>query len=264
MAQRTASPVWSQHFFRDPARAAAVIAQLPLTPRDLVYEIGPGTGLLTQALVKQVRQVVAIEIDPALCASLRAHFHAWPNLRIVHADFLHYPLPSRDCVIVSNLPFSTTAAMVTRLLGAPHPPRAAYLIMQTEAAERFAGVPRETQYSVLAKPWFAFTIMQEIKRTDFVPVPRVDAALLAIRRREQPLVAYADAAWYRAFVRYGFGRWRKNLKATFRNVFSNLQFKTLACTLQFPLDATPTQLTFDQWIGFFRDFPLYITPRPPH
>lgn len=254
MAQRAAPPVWSQHFFRDPAHAAAVIAHLPLTPDDLVYEIGPGTGLLTQALVRRVRQVVALEIDPALCASLRAHFHAWPNIRIVHADFLHYPLPLRDYTIVSNLPFSATAAIVTRLLGAPHPPRAAYLIMQTEAAERFAGVPRETQYAVLAKPWFTFAVMQAFKRTDFVPVPRVDAALLAIRRREQPLVAREDAARYRAFVRYGFGRWRKDVKTNFRNVFSNLQFKTLARTLQFPLDATPTQLTFDQWLGLFRYF----------
>ncbi|GEM_PF-533820 len=254
MAQRTTSPVWSQHFFRDPAHATAVIAQLPLTPRDLVYEIGPGTGLLTQALAQRVRRVVAVEIDPALCVSLRARFHAWTNIRVVHADFLHYPLPSRDYTIVSNLPFGATAAIVTKLLSASHPPRASYLIMQIEAAERFMGVPRETQYSVLTKPWFVFTVMQEFKRTDFVPVPRVDAALLAIRRREQPLVAQKDAACYRAFVRYGFGRWRKDLKTNFRTVFSNLQFKTLARTLQFPLNATPTQLTFDQWCGLFSYF----------
>lgn len=254
MAQFSTAPLWSQHFFRDPARGAAVIAQLPLAADALVYEIGPGTGILTAALARRVKDVVAVEIDPALCARLRARFDAWPNVRVVHADFLHYPLPSRDYTIVSNVPFGVTVAVVSKLLRAPYPPCAAHLILQTEAAERFAGVPRETQYSVLTKPWFAFSIEREFKRTEFVPAPRVDAALLAIRRRDDPLVAHADAALYRAFVRYGFGRWRKDLKTSFRGVFSNLQFKTLARTLAFPLDATPTALTFDQWLGLFRYF----------
>lgn len=258
MAKFATNPIWSQHFFRDPARGAAVIAQLPLAADALVYEIGPGTGILTAALARRVKHVVAVEIDPALCARLRARFDAWPNVRVVHADFLHYPLPSRDYTIVSNVPFGVTAAVLSKLLRAPYPPHAAHLILQTEAAERFAGVPRETQYSVLTKPWFAFAIEREFKRTEFVPVPRVDAALLAIHRRDNPLVTQADAALYRAFARYGFGRWRKNLKASFRGVFSNLQFKTLARTLQFPLDATPTQLTFDQWLGLFRYFQIGV------
>lgn len=261
MAQFATNPLWSQHFFRDPARGAAVVAHLPIAPDALVYEIGPGTGILTAALARRVERVVAIEIDPALCARLRARFDAWPNVRVVHADFLHYPLPSRDYTIVSNVPFGVTAALVAKLLRAPYPPRAAYLILQTEAAERFAGVPHETQHSVLTKPWFAFSIEREFQRTEFVPVPRVDAALLAIRRRDDPLVAHADAARYREFVRYGFGRWRKDLKTGFRGVFSNLQFKTLARTLQFPLDATPTALTFDQWLGLFR---FFQTDVPPH
>jgi 23S rRNA (adenine-N6)-dimethyltransferase len=254
MAQFATSPLWSQHFFRDPARGAAVIAQLPLAADALVYEIGPGTGILTAALARRVKHVVAVEIDPALCARLRARCAAWPNVRVVHADFLHYPLPSRDYTIVSNVPFGVTAAVIAKLLRAPYPPRAAYLVLQAEAAERFAGVPRETQYSVLTKPWFTFAIEEHFARTEFVPVPRVDAALLAIRRRDPPLIGHKDATRYRAFVQYGFGRWRKDLKTSFRGIFSNLQFKTLARTLQFPLDATPTQLTFDQWFGLFRFF----------
>lgn len=261
MSRFVANPLWSQHFFRDPARAASVVAQLPLTRRDTVYEIGPGTGLLTAPLAERVGRVVAVEVDPALCARLRARFAAWPNVRVVHADFLHYPLPTEDYRVVSNVPFGVTAAVLAKLLRAPSPPRAAHLIVQTEAAERCAGTPRETQYSVLAKPWFALAIEREFARAEFVPVPRVGAALLAIRRRDNPLVPQADAALYRAFVRYGFGRWRKDLKTGFRGVFSNLQFKTLARTLHFPLDATPTALTFDQWLGLFRYFqtgvPLY-------
>ncbi len=71
MAKFATNPIWSQHFFRDPARGAAVIAQLPLAADALVYEIGPGTGILTAALARRVKHVVAVEIDPALCAPAR-------------------------------------------------------------------------------------------------------------------------------------------------------------------------------------------------
>jgi 16S rRNA A1518/A1519 N6-dimethyltransferase RsmA/KsgA/DIM1 with predicted DNA glycosylase/AP lyase activity len=88
MAHRSPSQIWSQHFFRDPARAASVVAHLPLTRHDTVYEIGPGTGLLTAPLAERAGRVVAVEVDPALCAHLRARFAASPHVRIVHADFL--------------------------------------------------------------------------------------------------------------------------------------------------------------------------------
>ncbi len=261
MAQRSAPQVWSQHFFRDPALAAAVVARLPLTRDDTIYEIGPGTGALTAPLAARVGRVVAVEIDPALCSSLRARFAASPNVRIVNADFLTYRLPRSPYTAVSNVPFAITTPIVTKLLTAPYPPRAAYLIVQAESAARFAGTPRETQYSVLAKPWFTFAVTRTFRRTDFAPAPRVDAALLAIRQRAGPLVMPADAEWYRAFVRYGFGWWRRSLKTSLRPVFSNMQFRRLADRLHFPLDATPTELTFAQWLGLFRFFRESV---PPH
>jgi 23S rRNA (adenine-N6)-dimethyltransferase len=260
MAHRSTSQIWSQHFFRDPARAASVVAHLPLTRHDTVYEIGPGTGHLTAPLAERAGCVVAVEVDPALCAHLRARFAAFPHVRIVHADFLTYPLPTHPYIVVANVPFAITAAVVTKLLDAPRPPRAAYLIVQREAAARFAGSPCETQYSVLAKPWFTLAATETFPRTAFTPAPRVDAAMLEIHQRAGPLVAPEDADLYRAFVRYGFGWWRRSLKTSFRPVFSNLQFRRLAEAYHFSLDATPTQLTFGQWLGLFRGFRAHVPP----
>jgi 23S rRNA (adenine-N6)-dimethyltransferase len=261
MAQRSTSPVWSQHFFRDPALARAVVACLPLTHNDTVYEIGPGTGALTAPLAARVGRVVAIEVDPALCTALRARFAAASTIRIVNADFLDYRLPHSPYTVVSNVPFAITTSIVTKLLTAPQPPCAAYLIVQREAATRFSGMPRETQYSILAKPWFTFAVTQAFKRTDFAPAPRVEAALLEMHQRAGPLIAPEDAEGYRAFVRYGFGWWRRSLKTSLRPVFSNLQFRRLAERLRFPLDVTPTELTFAQWLGLFACFRDHV---PPH
>jgi 23S rRNA (adenine-N6)-dimethyltransferase len=261
MAKYPASQVWSQHFFRDPALAAAIIGCLPLTHDDTVVEIGPGKGALTAPLATRAGRVHAVEIDPSLCTYLRSRFADVSNLRIINVDFLNYRLPISRFVAVGNLPFAVTTAIVTKLLTAASPPPAAYLVVQQEAAARFAGTPRETQYSILAKPWFTFAMMRTFKPQVFVPAPRVDAALLAIHQRAGPLVAPADADLYRAFVRYGFGHWRRSLKTSLRPVFSNLQFRRLADQLHIRADDTPTDLTFPQWLGLFDGFRMHV---PPH
>jgi 16S rRNA A1518/A1519 N6-dimethyltransferase RsmA/KsgA/DIM1 with predicted DNA glycosylase/AP lyase activity len=147
-----------------------------------------------------------------------------------------------------------TADIVRKILYTPPTPREAYLIMQREAAERFSGKPSETQFSVLAKPLFDIQIIRELRRTDFDPIPRVDSVLLHIKKRCSPLVRRDDTAIYRRFVCYGFSRWRRSLKLIFKPIFSYQQWKRLSKDLRFPLDATPSRLTFEQWLGLFECF----------
>jgi 23S rRNA (adenine-N6)-dimethyltransferase len=106
----------------------------------------------------------------------------------------------------------------------------------------------------LAKPLFNIEIIRELSRTDFEPVPGVDSVLLRIEKRPLPLVQKEEISLYRSFVRYGFGRWRHSLKLIFKPVFTYPQWRRLSKDLYFPLDATPSQLTFPQWLGLFECF----------
>src|ERR1041385_3374797 len=81
--------------------------------------------------------------------------------------------------------------------------------------------------------------------------PNVNSVLLAIKRRQRPLIAARDIATYREFVQYGFGRWKPNLKMAFKTVFTYKQWKWLARNFDFPLDATVTQLSVEQWRGLY-------------
>jgi 23S rRNA (adenine-N6)-dimethyltransferase len=123
--------------------------------------------------------------------------------------------------------------------------------MQKEAAEKFAGKPVETQFSVLAKPWFSFRITRKFKASDFKPMPKVDVVLLHIAQRERSLVCAENAKIYQRFVRHGFGAWKQHLKAAYKSVFTYLQWRKISRDLHFPLKATPTQLTFEQWLKLF-------------
>ena len=131
-----------------------------------------------------------MEFDEALVEALRTRFPGDNRITIVRSDFLRFRLPDVPYKVLGNIPFNRTAAIVRRLVQADPPPRDAYLVVQREAAERFAGGPfsRETLSSLLLKPWWQIEIARRFRRTDFDPPPGVDAVALWLARRTRPLV----------------------------------------------------------------------------
>lgn len=244
----------AQNFFRDPKLVASIIAGCSIDKSDLVYEIGPGEGVITKELAAVAGRVVAVEKDPELVNTLKKIFSHVRNVEIREADFLEYRIPASEYKIFSNIPFNITADVMRKIVHAENAPEEAYLVLQEEAAEKFSGTPEESQFSVLVKPWFILEIVREFERSDFEPIPGVDVVLLHVKKRETPLVSAEEADAYRRFIRFGFGTWRKNLKQVFKNVFTYTQWKRLAGDLGFRRKPIPTQLTFEQWLGIFRFF----------
>jgi len=241
---------FSQNFFKDADLVAAIVRQADFSPQDTVYEIGPGQGIITQELAKAVKKVVAIEIDKDLFLSLRQKFINHPNVQLINADFLTYLIPDDEFKVFSNIPFNLTAEIVRKLLANPGLIEA-FLIVQKEAGQKFAGTPKETQFSVLHKPWFDFQVVRQFNQSDFEPRPSVDTVLLKISRRPEALVVETAKGAFIKFVKLGFNRWRANLGKNFKNIFTYKQWRRLAHDLKFQLKAQPTDLTFNQWLGIF-------------
>jgi 23S rRNA (adenine-N6)-dimethyltransferase len=216
----------------------------------LVIEIGAGDGALTQALVDAGCRVIAIEKDARLYRALRSRFIGRTNVECHHADALTWPLPRAPYAVVANLPFGITSAVVRRLLSARTPPEQAWLVVQGEAAEKFAGRPRTTAFSLLHAPWFALDVPMRLSRDAFEPRPRVSAALLHVARRTQPLLTRAEAPDYRAFVRSTFGA--RDMRSALHGCATRRQAVRLAREIGFSLWAPPPELTFDQWLRVFR------------
>ena len=243
-----------QNFLRSPKLVRALVGASTIGHFDTVYEIGPGGGMITAELARIAYKVIAIEKDPVFVQRLHERFRDSPNVEIIEKDFLQYHISDREYKIFANIPYNITAQIVRKILHTAPWPGEAYLVMQKEAAEKFAGSPKETQFSILARPFCELQIMRELRRTDFEPVPQVDSVLLHIKPRAMPLVYKKDILLYGAFVRYGFGRWKKSLKLAFKPVFTYPQWKRLSKELHFPLEATPSELSFEQWLGLFECF----------
>lgn len=249
----------AQNFLKSAELARLLVEASSIISSDTVYEIGPGRGAITAELARVAGKVIAIEKDPLLAKRLYDHFGDAGNVQIIEGDFLHWRIPDREYKILASIPYNVTAAIVRKILYVPPTPTEAYLIMQKEAAEKFSGRTKETLFSLLARPSFDLKIVRELRRTDFIPAPDVDSVLLHIRKRSQPLILEEDLCLYRDFVRFGFGRWKKNLKLTFKPIFTYEQWRRLSRDFHFPLDATPTELTFDQWLGLFRCFQQMVS-----
>ena len=244
----------SQHFLRSRSLAASLIAQAPVQRNDLVVEIGPGRGILTRELACRCREVVAVEFDGVLSEVLRTRFLGDDRVTVVRSDFLRFRLPDVPYKVLGNIPFNRTAAIVRRLVQADSPPQDAWLVIQREAAERFAGSPfsRETLSSLRLKPWWQIEIARRFRRTDFDPPPSVDAVALWLARRARPLVNRLQAVDYRRFIESCFGRDGRSIRLCLRSEFTRTQIQRLGRDLRFDPSGPPSGLTFDQWLALFR------------
>ena len=258
----------AQNFLTSPKLVRRLVGMSTIGPSDTVYEIGSGDGIITATLASVAGNVIAIETDADLVRRLRVRFRLLNNVEIVENDFLSYslrfpagngarclnvgpPSGTSEYKIFANIPYNITSQILRKILSERSNLTEAYLILQAEAAKRFSGCSRETLFSILAKPFFEFQILYRFTRADFRPVPHVDSVCLSIKRRTRPLIEAQDLAQYRNFVEYGFGRWKPNLRLAFKNVFTYKQWKRLARDLEFPINATPTDLSFKQWLGLY-------------
>ena len=244
----------AQNFLRSSKLVRQLLEISSIEPSDTVYEVGPGRGIITAELARVARNVIAIEKDPDLARQLYRRFERFRNVQIITRDFLQYHVPASEYKIFASIPYNITAGLMRKILYTSPIPGEAYLILQKEAAEKFSGKSNETQFSILAKPWFDFQIIRELRRTNFEPVPDVDSVLLRIKKRHAALIRNEDASLYRSFVRYGFGTWKSSLKLSFKPIFTYQQWKHLSKDLHFSLNTTPTKLNFEQWLGLFECF----------
>jgi len=203
-----------------------------LTPNDVVLEIGPGLGTLTALLAAQAGHVVAVELDEELIPILQRTLADRSNVTIVHGDILQLrpsdlvsrseslgPQPeTRNSTpetykVVANLPYYITSAVLRHLLEAESPPHLMVLTMQREVGERICAAPPHMSLLAVSVQFYAKPeLVHRIPAGAFYPRPKVDSAVMRLRRRPQPAVAVDDVERFFQIVRAGFGQRRKQLR----------------------------------------------------
>lgn len=182
--------------FLDPATADQIVDQAAFAPGELVVEIGAGSGAITRALARRPLRLITVEPDPVWARRLRES-----GVRVIERDFLAVTLPREPFRIFGSLPFARTTEILHRLLDDPAIPlRRADVIVQWEVAVKRAATPPVTLVSTAWAPWWEVRLARRIPAAMFRPVPRVDAGLLTITRRDPPLLPVAMARPFADFV----------------------------------------------------------------
>jgi 16S rRNA (adenine1518-N6/adenine1519-N6)-dimethyltransferase len=252
-----------QNFLVDPNTARRVVALADLPAAAPVLEIGPGLGSLTLALLDAGHDVVALELDDRLAAVLRtvvADADAGARVRVEHGDAMRVdlaallsPAPSpRACV--SNLPYNVAVPVVVRLLEEAEAVERILVMVQREVGERLAAGPGDAQYGAVSVKVAYFAEAQVVglvPPTVFVPKPKVDSALVRLRRRSEPPVSVPSADGLFALVRAGFAQRRKMLRRSLAPVLGDATPAVLAAAGVAPT-ARAEALGLDDWAAVAR------------
>ena len=187
---------------------------------DLVIEIGPGRGALTEKLLRRAARVVAIEIDATLVEYLRTKFAGEPRLEIVHADILATALGRWGrAPVAGNLPYYIASPILEKAVRLDVP-RIVFLI-QKEVAERLIAKPghREYGYLTLQTALFADTrLLFEVKPGSFRPPPQVDSAVVLLTPHMRDL-GVGDREAFRRFLSQCFRQKRKTLRNNLAGIY---------------------------------------------
>ncbi len=158
--------------------------QSPATRQDLVLDLGAGAGALTVPLARTGARVLAVERDQRTVRRLTDRMAGYPNVTVVAGDVLTVPLPHRPYLVVANIPFGVTTALLRRLLDSPL--TAADLVVE-RGAGRLLTAARPGRAELLGwQAAFRLTRGASLPAASFRPPPSVDAMVLRVRRRPQP------------------------------------------------------------------------------
>ncbi len=176
----------SQHFLRSPRLALILIGHSNIKKRDTVIDIGAGSGVITYALSRRCKKVIAIEPDHIAAEKLRKNIteRGIVNVEIIEQDFLDYELPHEPYKVFSNPPFHLSSKIVHKLLEAENQPESLYLILQKQFALKLLNTDRHytSQLGEALIREYQTKIRYPLKPTDFTPPPAVPTVLFEAKK----------------------------------------------------------------------------------
>lgn len=219
---------YGQNFLIDTHVLDRIIEAAHITKEDMVLEIGPGIGTMTQYLCENAREVIAVEIDSALIPILQETLSEYTNVTIVHEDILKVDIAKlaeeknagKPIKVVANLPYYITTPIIMGLFESHVPLDTITIMVQKEVAERMQVGPGTKDYGALslavqyyAKP----EIVAHVPPNCFMPRPSVGSAVIRLTRHTKPIVEVDDEKMMFRLIRASFNQRRKTLVNALNN-----------------------------------------------
>lgn len=208
-----------QNFLIDPNALQRIIDAAEIPAGAEVLEIGPGLGSLTRYLARSAARVVAVELDAELIPVLQRVVSKEPNVRVVEGDMLQLDpadlMQQPGYLVVANIPYYITSALIRHLLEARVRPSRVVLTMQREVAARICAAPGDMSLLALSVQVYGHPgSVVRIPAGAFYPAPNVDSATLRVDLYEEPRIPAGQVETFFRLAKMGFSQKRKTLRNT--------------------------------------------------
>jgi len=220
-----------QNFLKNKNILKKIVEAEEVTRNDIVLEIGPGRGALTEKLLEKAKTVIAVEKDDKLFKMLQEKFSSQiktSSLVLVHGDILKFNikknLKTQDYKIIANIPYNITGAILKKFLTAENQPKTMILMVQHEVARRIiAQDGKESILSISVKAYGKPKLITKVDKRYFSPAPKVNSAVIKISHINRKIFKEnkinEEKFW--KIVKKGFAHKRKKLSGNLKNVISN-------------------------------------------
>ena len=211
---------WGQNFLRDPNTIGKILDCLNPDKGDIILEIGPGDGALTDCLSPLVKEIHAVEIDPLLVKLLEEKIY--PNVKLYGEDILDWEMNrmSGNIKIIGNLPYYISSLILFKLLESNNWTQMV-LMFQREVAQRIVSHPCSKSYgrlSVMSQVFCDVKIEFNVSKNVFHPKPEVDSAVTTFQPKEG---CHPEINSFSKFIKQSFSQRRKKLKNNLPSAFNS-------------------------------------------
>ncbi len=231
---------------------------------SVVFEIGPGEGVLTEALASTAQEVIAIELDDRLVPVLQEKFNDIDNVKIIHGDILHMNVEelitqytdNGQYKVVANIPYYITAPIIRLFLELSTKPREIILMVQKEVAERLTAKSGEMSILAVSAQYYAdVEYMFTVPKEDFNPVPKVDSAIIQLKIKDEESKNETTKDFFRV-VKVGFSAKRKTLINNLANGFhlNKADVENTLIGFGFDKNVRAQELSIDDWKKIYQKF----------
>jgi len=216
---------FGQNFLIDQNILAGIVKGAQLSKEDIVIEIGPGIGSLTQYIAEQVKEVVAIEIDHSLIPILKETMKDYDNVTILQHDILKVDLnqlieekwQGKPVKVVANLPYYITTPIIMSLFESHIPLVSITVMIQKEVADRMQAKPSTKDYGALSLAVQFYSnpeVVLQVPPSCFIPQPKVGSSVIRLSYTDKNKVSFEDDAFLFKVIRGAFQQRRKTLVNT--------------------------------------------------
>lgn len=251
-----------QHWLKDEEILSQIVDYADVKRDDVILEIGPGLGTMTQEIAKNAGRVVAVEFDKKLADNLRTSEKLNKNVIVKNEDFLKFDLSglSEGYKIIGNIPYYITGKIVRKILSSVNRPQIAVLLVQKEVAQRIAAGPDQmSALSVIAQYYSEVSLGVVVPASKFTPAPKVDSQVVILKPYSRSFREMHDVNLEKKFltvVKAGFSARRKKLHSSISGGLgiSVEQAKQLLADAKIDSNLRAQNLDVNDWISLAKKF----------